>query len=62
LLALDPMRGAVEGFRWALLGRQPADAQPPESLFAVSVAVALLVLLSGRVFFRATERTFADVV
>ncbi|MCX7854162.1 MAG: ABC transporter permease, partial [Caldilineales bacterium] len=34
LLALNPMTGVVEGFRWALLG-----AQPPGALFAVSVLI-----------------------
>jgi len=62
LLALNPMTGVVEGFRWALLGHHLADAQPPSSLFYVSIAIALLVLVSGAVFFRNTERTFADIV
>jgi len=62
LLALNPMTGVVEGFRWALLGQHLADAQPPSSLFYVSIAIALLVLVSGAVFFRNTERTFADIV
>jgi lipopolysaccharide transport system permease protein len=62
LLALNPMTGVVEGFRWALLGPHLADATPPEPLFAVSVAIALLVLVSGAIFFRNTERTFADIV
>jgi lipopolysaccharide transport system permease protein len=62
LLALNPMTGVVEGFRWALLGRHLADARPPGPLFAISIAIALLVLASGAIFFRRTERTFADIV
>lgn len=62
LLGLNPMTGVVEGFRWALLGRHLSDAQPPGPLFVVSVAVSLAVLVSGTIFFRSTERTFADVV
>ena len=62
LLGLNPMTGVVEGFRWALLGRRLADAQPPGPLFAASIAIALLVLVSGAIFFRHTERTFADIV
>lgn len=57
LLALNPMTGVVEGFRWALLGEQP-----PGALFAVSVLITLAVLVGGAFFFRATERTFADVI
>ena len=61
LLALNPMTGVVEGFRWALLGGV-MDAEPPGALFAVSVAITLVVLVSGAVFFRSTEWTFADII
>jgi lipopolysaccharide transport system permease protein len=62
LLALNPMTGVVEGFRWALLGEQLGDVQPPGALFAVSVLISLIVLVTGAAFFRRTERTFADIV
>ena len=62
LLSLNPMTGVVEGFRWALLGSQLAEAQPPGMLFVASVGITLAVLLGGMVFFRNTERTFADVI
>jgi lipopolysaccharide transport system permease protein len=62
LLGLNPMTGVVEGFRWALLGRNLADAQAPGPLFAVSVLIALLVLFTGAIYFRRTERTFADII
>lgn len=62
LLSLNPMTGVVEGFRWALLGNQLADARPPGALFAVSIAITLLVLVSGAIYFRRTEDTFADVI
>lgn len=62
LLALNPMTGVVEGFRWALLGNHLADAQPPGALFPVSIAITLLILVSGAIFFRRTERTFADII
>ena len=62
LLGLNPMTGVVEGFRWALLGRHLADAQAPGPLFVVSIVIALLVLFTGAVFFRNTERTFADII
>lgn len=61
LLALNPMTGVVEGFRWALLGGV-MDADPPGALFAVSVVITLIVLVSGAIFFRSTERTFADII
>lgn len=62
LLGLNPMTGVVEGFRWALLGNRLADSAAPGPLFAVSVAISLVVLVSGAVFFRNTERTFADII
>ena len=64
LLALNPMTGVVSGFRWALLGDSSALAglQAPGILFALSVVIALVVLVSGLFFFRSTERTFADVI
>ncbi len=62
LLGLNPMTGVVAGFRWALLGGYLADVQPPGELFPISIAITLFVLLSGVVFFRTTERSFADVI
>jgi len=62
LLALNPMTGVVEGFRWALLGRQLDYVQSFAPLFGLSVAISLAVLVSGAFFFRTTERTFADIV
>lgn len=62
LLGLNPMTGVVEGFRWALLGHRLADARPPGPLFVASIGLALTVLITGLIFFRRTERTFADIV
>jgi lipopolysaccharide transport system permease protein len=55
---LNPMAGVVQGFRWGILGGEA----PTTSLLALSVGVALFLLLSGILYFRRTERTFADVV
>lgn len=55
---LNPMVGVVEGFRWALLGTPTA----PGPMLAVSTLVALALLISGALYFRRMERTFADVV
>ena len=62
ILDLNPMTGVVTGFRWALLGSQLTDVKAPGWLFAVSVVIVLVVLVSGALFFRSTERTFADIV
>jgi lipopolysaccharide transport system permease protein len=63
LLALNPMTGVVEGFRWALLGTGVSgQGSGAGVLTAVSVAISIVVLVSGLFFFRSTERTFADVI
>lgn len=54
---LNPMAGVVQGFRWALTG-----GDPPSRLLAVSAAMVLLLLLTGLMYFKRMERTFADVV
>jgi lipopolysaccharide transport system permease protein len=56
--ALNPMAGVVEGFRWALLG---SDTRPG-SMIVVSSIAALLTLVTGALYFRRMEQTFADVV
>lgn len=62
LLAINPMTAVTEGFRWALLGSCLADAQAPGPVIIVSIAISLVVLLSGAIYFRHTERSFADII
>jgi lipopolysaccharide transport system permease protein len=59
LYSLNPMVGAIDGFRWCLLRGQPA--LDPLNL-GVSVGVAVLMLLTGLQYFRHMERTFADLI
>lgn len=58
LYGLNPMAGAVEAFRWATVG---VDTHP-WPLVATGVLAALVLLLTGAVYFRSVERFFADVV
>ncbi len=58
LYSLNPMVGVIEGFRWALLGKGDTDFSP----MLVSVAVVLVLLVGGLVFFKRMERTLADVI
>jgi lipopolysaccharide transport system permease protein len=58
ILALNPMAGVTEGFRWALLGQ----GAPPLGAVLVSSAVTVVVLVLGLAYFRRVERTFADVI
>ena len=58
LYGINPMAGVAEGFRWALLG----TGAGPSPMLAVSTVVALAALVSGAVYFRSVERSFADVI
>ena len=59
LYSLNPMVGAIDGFRWCLLHGEPALNF---GNLAVSVSMTVLLLISGLWYFRHTERTFADVI
>jgi lipopolysaccharide transport system permease protein len=54
---LNPMTGVIQGFRWSLLG-SPA----PGVFLALSVPIVLLFLMSGLLFFKRMEASFADVI
>jgi len=56
--SLNPMVGVIEGFRWALLGKQP----PSFLLLGVSACVVSVLFLGGIIFFKRMERNFADVI
>ena len=58
LYGLNPMAGVVEGFRWGLLGKKP----PSLHMVMVSAGVVVFLLIGGLIYFRRTERTFADIV
>jgi lipopolysaccharide transport system permease protein len=55
--ALNPMTGVANGFRWALVG-----GASPDSLVFVSAAATAAVLITGLLYFRRVERSFADVI
>jgi lipopolysaccharide transport system permease protein len=58
IYGLNPMVGVIEGFRWALLGKEAPDV----GIMAASYGMALLMLIAGAAYFRMTERQFADVI
>ena len=58
IYSLNPMAGVVNGFRWAWLGTSTG----PNLNMAISTAISLTVLISGLVYFRSMERTFADTI
>lgn len=58
LYCLNPMVGVVEGVRWSLF-QSPA---PTGTMLASSLLVTGVLLITGALYFRRMERTFADVV
>jgi lipopolysaccharide transport system permease protein len=58
LNSLNPMVGVIEGFRWALLGKESPDF----GAIAVSTIVVVALLFGGIVYFKRMEQTFADIV
>ena len=59
LYSLNPMVGIIDGFRWAILGRQAKFYMPG---FIFSIILITIMLWAGVKYFRRTERTFADVI
>ena len=57
--ALNPMVGVIDGFQWSLLRGQTA-LDTGELL--TSIAVVIVLVVSGIWYFRKMERTFADVI
>jgi lipopolysaccharide transport system permease protein len=58
IYGLNPMCGVIEGFRWGLLGKAAPDFQ----LIAISGVVVAVLMCGSLLFFRKTERTFADII
>jgi lipopolysaccharide transport system permease protein len=57
LLAINPIAGLVEVFRWSLIG-----APAPGSWVLVSFGVGFLILSSGIIYFARVQRRFADFI
>lgn len=58
LYGINPMVGVIEGFRWALLGKEGGIG--PMTL--VSVLMIIVLLVGGLFYFRRMEETFSDVI
>jgi lipopolysaccharide transport system permease protein len=59
LYSLNPMVGAIDGFRWCILRGEPA--LDPLNL-GISVVMSGLLLFTGLWYFRRMERGFADII
>ena len=58
LLALNPLSGIIEMFRASLFPQRHLDLQ----LVAISLVTTFLVFAIGAVYFRNSEKTFADII
>lgn len=58
LIGLNPMTSVVDGFRWVFV----AEPRPFDGTFFLSIGVVLLLFLGGVLYFRRTEKTFADLI
>jgi lipopolysaccharide transport system permease protein len=59
LYSLNPMVGVIDGFRWAILGGETQIYLPG---FILSICLVVVLLVTGIMYFRKTEKTFADII
>jgi lipopolysaccharide transport system permease protein len=59
LIALNPLSGVIDGFRWSLLG---GEFHLSAQLLGTSAFVAIVLLGTGLWYFRRMEHTFADSI
>ena len=59
ILALNPLTGVIDGFRWSLLG---GEFELNATALVSSAVLGVALLVSGLAYFRHTERTFADAI
>jgi lipopolysaccharide transport system permease protein len=59
LYSLNPMVGVIDGFRWAIIG---GDVELYWPGFLLSLLLVVVLLVTGILYFRRMERTFADVI
>ncbi len=58
IYSLNPVSGAIDGFRWALLGK----GSQPDHTIVWSFAVAVALFVGGLFWFKRMENTFADEI
>ncbi len=59
LYSMNPMVGVIDGFRWAILG---GDVKLYIPGFILSVVLIAGIFVAGLLYFRHTEKTFADFI
>lgn len=59
LYSLNPMVGVIDGFRWAILGGENHLYWPG---MVLSIVLLLVTTITGVLYFRKLEKSFADVI
>jgi lipopolysaccharide transport system permease protein len=59
LYSLNPMVSVIDGFRWAIIGGEVQLYWPG---FVLSLSLVVMLLVTGILYFRRMERTFADII
>jgi lipopolysaccharide transport system permease protein len=58
IFSLNPMNVVITGFRWAVY-----DAMPPDIIsIVIAVAITIGIFVTGFIYFKSTERYFADMI
>jgi lipopolysaccharide transport system permease protein len=58
ILQLNPMTGLVEAHRSVILNNHPFNL----TSLTISIAIIILIFITGSMYFRSVERKFADIV
>jgi lipopolysaccharide transport system permease protein len=58
IYALNPLVGVLETYRWMLF----PSANWPGTLVLIPIAVSLILVVTGAMYFQRTEHTFADII
>jgi lipopolysaccharide transport system permease protein len=58
LIYLNPMSGVIDAHRACILGNKAIDLE----LLGISLAVSLVIFISGLYYFKRMERYFADII
>jgi len=59
IYSINPMVGVIDGFRWAILG---SEVNFYIIGFLLSIVLIFVIFITGILYFRKTERTFADFI
>ena len=59
LYSLNPMVGVIDGFRWAIIGGKSTLYIPG---LLLSIVLSVLLLIAGIIYFKKTEKKFADFI